>query len=580
MRLLVSRVLLLCVAGVVSLGVGTAGAAAQTPGESKPIPVLAYYYIWFNPTSWNRAKTDYPLLGRYSSNEQRAMRKHIEWAKEAGIDGFIVSWKSTQELNPRLEKLIDIARTERFKLVIIYQGLDFERQPQPVERVASDFDYFADRYAGDEVFNIFDKPAIIWSGTWEFSRGEIADVTRTRRDRLRILASEKHPDDYRRVQDLVDGDAYYWSSVNPDTYPRYAEKLHEMASVVHAKGGLWIAPAAPGFDARLVGGTSVVPRKDGATLREEINAAFSSSPDALGLISWNEFSENSHVEPSEKHGDRYLRVLADVNGTTFGADIDLDSSTPGGGVPYGLPLVAGVVLLVLVGGLYMRRGRSEPDGEPAGAGDRPVEPPPGEAMAAPRDRAAEPVEQTGEAVAARPSPFEPPEGGGEIRVVPRESAVQAPAQVGEIPGAPRESAVEPPLAETKVASGAGGTAVVPSRREARTAVASTNDGVISNEELATPIGSSPGSPGLTNGNEAAERSNGEPGEEQSPRDSGPPADDLGAPAHVDPAASRELVELGSSRAVGVPPRRLPLIAGAAAVLLAGRVVIRRRRRRR
>src|SRR4030095_6211347 len=98
--------------------------------------------------------------------------------------------------------------------------------------------------------------------------------------------------------DIVEGNAYYWSSVNPDTFPGYAEKLTAMERVVHANGGLWIAPSAPGFDARLIGGTTVVGRKNGETLQIEMSAAFQSSPDAIGLISWNEFSENSHVEPS------------------------------------------------------------------------------------------------------------------------------------------------------------------------------------------------------------------------------------------------------------------------------------------
>jgi hypothetical protein len=29
---------------------------------SDPVPVLSYYYIWFDTQSWDRAKTDYPLL--------------------------------------------------------------------------------------------------------------------------------------------------------------------------------------------------------------------------------------------------------------------------------------------------------------------------------------------------------------------------------------------------------------------------------------------------------------------------------------------------------------------------------------
>ena len=53
---------------------GTAGAAGPA---RDPVPVLAHYYIWFNPTSWNRAKTDYPLLGRYSSDDEAVMLRHI-----------------------------------------------------------------------------------------------------------------------------------------------------------------------------------------------------------------------------------------------------------------------------------------------------------------------------------------------------------------------------------------------------------------------------------------------------------------------------------------------------------------------
>ena len=37
-----------------------------------------------------------------------------------------------------------------------------------------------------------------------------------------------------------------------------------MSQAIHADGKYWIAPFAPGFDARLVGGHEVVPRNNGA----------------------------------------------------------------------------------------------------------------------------------------------------------------------------------------------------------------------------------------------------------------------------------------------------------------------------
>src|SRR5215207_8764817 len=294
-----------------------------------PIPVLAYYYIWFDTQSWDRAKTDYPLLGRYSSSNVDVMRQHIQWAKEAGITGFIVSWKSTDKLNERLEKLIQVTNEENFKLAIIYQGLDFQREPLPIEQVDADLSYFIEHYSEDQAFYLYEKPLVIWSGTWRFSREEVESVVNGKREHILILASEKNVDGYTRLADLVDGDAYYWSSVNPDTFPGYPEKLKAMSEAIHANGGLWIAPVASGFDARLVGGTTVVDRKNGETLQIQYNAAMQSSPDAIGLISWNEFSENSHIEPSENYGDRYLKVMAKIQDAPVPVVENFDSSEPG-----------------------------------------------------------------------------------------------------------------------------------------------------------------------------------------------------------------------------------------------------------
>src|SRR4051794_40088221 len=341
---------------------------AAEPGRT---PLFAYYYIWFNTSSWARAKTDYPLLGRYSSDETRVMRQHIRWAKRSGIDGFFVSWKSTEPLNQRLAKLVQVATQEHFKLAIIYQGLDFERRPLPANQVATDLRFFEQHFAKAAPFHgAFEKPLVIWSGTWKFSTPDIASVTRAARRHLMVLGSEKDVAGIARLQGLVDGDAYYWSSVNPDTYKNYAGELGAMASAVHAGGGLWIPPAAPGFDARMIGGKSTVPRKDGKTLLRELDAAQGASPDAIGLISWNEFSEKSYVEPSENYGGRYLKVLADARGAPGPKVESFDSSDSGsgsgGGLSHTLPLV-GALILLIGGGVWLTV-RRERRAEGAGAG--------------------------------------------------------------------------------------------------------------------------------------------------------------------------------------------------------------------
>jgi hypothetical protein len=352
--------------------------AAATPAVTPAhTPRFAYYYIWFDRRSWNRAKTDLPLEGPYDSSDVAVIRQQIRWAKAAGLDGFIVSWKDTPILDQRLSKVIDVAESEHFGLGIIYQGLDFNRQPQPVGRVAADLAYFNSHFAARTPFHAyFPKPLVVWSGTWKYSPDEIHSVTAGVRGQMKVLASEKSVAGYERLADSVDGDAYYWSSVNPETNTRFVPKLQQMSAAVHAHSGMWIAPAAVGFDARAVGGTSVVSRASGSTLLKTLAGAKASAPDVLGIISWNEFSENSHLEPSQRYGTCYIGILASTAGlanpdpagcpkgraagqSTAPSTIAhatpadrADSSSQGSGAPYG-PIVLGAFGIFLAAAIVI-----------------------------------------------------------------------------------------------------------------------------------------------------------------------------------------------------------------------------------
>jgi hypothetical protein len=348
------------------------GLAVASPGMSptprpsnaegvKPL-VLAHYYIWFTPGSWNRAKKDIPLAGRYSSDDIEVMRTHVRQAQAAGIDGFIVSWKRTPDLDSRLANLATIAAERGFKLAVTYQGLDFSRAALPPARIAADLDFFADTYGNNSVFDMFGKPLVVLTGTSVMTKATVAKITEPHRERLLILASDKNVKSYERIADVVDGNLYYWSSVNPHSHNGYAEKLISFGNAVRAHDGIWVAPAAPGFDARLIGGTSSIDRMDGETLQTEWNVAVSSRPAAIGVISWNEFSENTHVEPSKAYGSRYLDVLAGLTGAASSPSAGLDSSEPTGkGSPLRAILAIGSMAGLMgasVVALVRRRGQS------------------------------------------------------------------------------------------------------------------------------------------------------------------------------------------------------------------------------
>ena len=327
---------------------------------SDEVPVLAHFYLWFTAGSWNRAKTDYPAIGRYASDQVSVMREQVAQAQAAGIDGFIVGWRSTEVLNERLAMFRDVAAEADFSVAITYQAQDFYRNPLPVAQVRRDLEELAASYADDPVFHVLSaRPLVALSGTWQYSTEEVRSMVEPVADRLQVLATDKNLEGYQRLADVVDGELYYWSSADPQQTPGHGANMQAMADAVHRNCGVWVAPVAPGFDARLVGGRSVVDRRDGDTLASSWEAARASAPDVIGIISWNEFSENTHIEPSERHGTLYLEVLADLTGAPRPVFDDIDSSGPPGA---GSPVQGALVISVVVGsllavGLLGRRNR-------------------------------------------------------------------------------------------------------------------------------------------------------------------------------------------------------------------------------
>ena len=342
----------------------TVTTAAATPAGVKPVPVYAYFYQWFTSSSWDRAKQDYPLAGRYSSDDETLLRQQVLQAKATGIDGFITSWKSTVPLNRRLDRLVRVARQENLDLGVVYQALDFYRKPLPIDTIRRDMVYLVDRWGAGVTSHYYGRPVIIWTGTDQFSREDVASVRTALGDRAYLLAASRSVTGYDRIADLVDGEAYYWSSADPEAAMTRA-KLLSFSDAVHANGGIWFAPASPGYDGTTLGGSRVIDRKDGRTLEASLDNAFASGPDAVAVISWNEWSENTYIEPGERYGSRELETLQSYlshrSATPLADDLVVaqDSTVQHTGLT-ALQAIGVLVALAVLGGilLLVRRRRS------------------------------------------------------------------------------------------------------------------------------------------------------------------------------------------------------------------------------
>ena len=66
-----------------------------------PRQVLAFYYPWYSAETWRDVDVTkhtisnvahFPVAGPYESHAPKLIARHCAWARQAGIDGWIVSW--------------------------------------------------------------------------------------------------------------------------------------------------------------------------------------------------------------------------------------------------------------------------------------------------------------------------------------------------------------------------------------------------------------------------------------------------------------------------------------------------------
>src|SRR2546423_9403006 len=104
--MLLSR-FLLASATLLLLALPSAPAAAETNTDQHDRAVLAYYYAWWDPSTFDR--TLYSAPQGYNSDDPAMIQEHIQEAHAAGVDGFIMSWYGNGDRTDRnLGQLLDL----------------------------------------------------------------------------------------------------------------------------------------------------------------------------------------------------------------------------------------------------------------------------------------------------------------------------------------------------------------------------------------------------------------------------------------------------------------------------------------
>lgn len=334
------------------------GTAAGAPAEAR---VFAHYMPWFKAErrpdggiAWDHwqwfgkgrkhdpddllpdgrrdiASVFYPLIGPYDGRDPKVLEYHLLTAHAAGIEGFIADWYGPGTYTDEVFAELTAAAAPRgMRVAICLEEKAFFPGYAQVSTRAGVLDemerhlrHVLDTHAkspaywrrnGAPVFFIFIGHGESSVGLQNLSPAEVADVL-GRLDE-KILLVRGHADanyfDVARGSYAWCGDAAY-----RDWYFGAAGPARREGRLDFIVGG-----PSPGFDDSGVNGWGRGPRitdRRGTKEYEENWAdVLAAMPDAVQVVTWNDFQEGTTVEPAREYGFTFLdlteRFVADYTG--------------------------------------------------------------------------------------------------------------------------------------------------------------------------------------------------------------------------------------------------------------------------
>jgi hypothetical protein len=291
-----------------------------------PPLVLAHYYPWYDTASWSDPQMADRPLRLYSTESQADVNAEAAMAHAAGIDAWVVSWQGLEAgdgFNDRRMRIaLDAAdavgmRACAYTETYVANPTNDPSRPIDPRTLLGWLTDIVDRYASHPAYlKVGGRPVIL---TYAASLLPAADW---REVIARLKSSGRNPllvGDFVRspLLDEFDGEYQYsnvFSSGDALASLDLAESLRVRTYNLLRPGDfrrVWIASVTPGFDdSRLVARETprIVDRGAGAVYADQWAKAIDTGADWVVVTSWNEWWENTEVEPGARYGRAYLEA--------------------------------------------------------------------------------------------------------------------------------------------------------------------------------------------------------------------------------------------------------------------------------
>jgi hypothetical protein len=275
--------------------------------------VLAFYYPWYDQNTWNDpAVPDHPV-DRYRSTDDNVMARQIDQARGANIDAFVSAWYGPQVVNNQTETnlraLLVQSQPRSFSVGALVEtaGPFFHSSDDMRSALA----YLLGTHAAKPSYLRWNgKPVIFFWAPDALPRpaGQSAVAA------WQAIRAQVDPD--HNSLWIADGfdmglltvfDGGYLYNIAWADDPGAPER--QWSARVRASGRMWVGTVMPGWDDTRIaerGGRYRRDRQGGAWYASTWAGAASANPDLIVITSWNEFVENTHIEPSAQFGAQYL----------------------------------------------------------------------------------------------------------------------------------------------------------------------------------------------------------------------------------------------------------------------------------